>query len=187
MLKCILIFFIVLIFTGCQQALDNLNKSLEETRTNLNSNQNSYGEYKNDREPIPRLNKQETESRYKEMFEKWDAEDKQKALEREKNRKESVVRENNERAKIAEERKIVQKDCQIWLKKSQQEVHSLGVGDNIVTMYDGKAGIIYKIKSVEKNTFLVWNSLMRKNSYVEKNSFIPFSALNKAPSKYCYE
>ena len=39
-MKYIFLLFIIIYFSGCQKALDDLNKSLEESRMNLNSNQN---------------------------------------------------------------------------------------------------------------------------------------------------
>lgn len=187
MLRYISIIFIVLSFTGCQQALDNLNKSLEEARMNSNSNQNEYIQNKNARIPVPRLSEEEVNARNQEMFKRWEEEDKQKKIKYEQERKERQIKEAEQKSKIDSERKKVQSVCQTWLKKSQKEVYSLGIGENIVTMYGGKAGIIYKIKSIEKNTFLVWDGLMRKNAYVAKSSFIPYSSLDNAPSKYCYE
>lgn len=124
---------------------------------------------------------------YKEMYKRWEEEDKQKSIKYEQEKKERKIKEAEQKSKIDSERKKVQNACQTWLKKSQKEVYSLGVGENIVTMYGGKAGIIYQIKSIEKNTFLVWDGFMKKNAYVPKSSFIPFSSLDNAPSKYCYE
>lgn len=187
MLRYISIIFIVLSFTGCQQALDDLNKSLEESRMNLNSNQNEYIQKKNERIPVPRLNEEEVNARYEEMFKRWAEEDKQKSIKYEQEEKERKIKQAEQKSKIDSERKKVQNACQTWLKKSQKEVYSLGVGENIVTMYGDKAGIIYQIKSIEKNTFLVWDGFMKKNAYVPKSSFIPFSSLDNAPSKYCYE
>jgi selenocysteine-specific translation elongation factor len=128
MLKYISIIFIVLSFTGCQQALDDLNKSLEDARMNLNSNnaynsnQNEYIQKKNERNPVPRLNEEEVNARYEEMFKRWAEEDKQKSIKYEQEKKEREIKQAEEKSKIDSERKKVQNACQTWLKKSQKEV-----------------------------------------------------------------
>ncbi len=123
----------------------------------------------------------------KEMQKRLEEEKKQNSIKYEKEKEQRKIKQANEKATIDAERNKVKSACQTWLKKSKEEVNSLGVGDHIVTMYNNKAGIIYKIESVEKNTFLVWDGLMKRYNHFPKTSFIPFSAFDKSPSKYCYE
>ena len=103
----------------------------------------------------------------------------------------------NPSAELLEEEKQIQKDrdnvklvCQNWLNKAKQDVYSLGVGEKIVTMKNGKAISPNTINKVEKNTFLVgtytlWNTYER--FYVQKGDCIPYEALKTAPSPYCYK
>ena len=105
--------------------------------------------------------------------------------------------ENEEKIKLLEEEKQIKKDrdnvkfvCEKWLKKAKQDVYSLGVGEKIVTMKNGKAISPNTINKVEKNTFLVgtytlWNTYER--FYVQKGDCIPYEALKTAPSPYCYQ
>ena len=180
-MKYIFLLFIIIYFSGCQKALDDLNKSLEESRNNSNIRQNKNVEQTNSSFGQDGL------ERIKKSQEKWAEERKQESLKYEKEKEQRKIKQANEKATIYAERNKVKSACQTWLKKSKQEVNSLGVGDHIVTMYNNKAGIIYKIESVEKNTFLVWDGLMKRYNHFPKTSFIPFSAFDKSPSKYCYE
>lgn len=110
-----------------------------------------------------------------------------KRIKRISEKEQTKIKQAEQKSKIDLERKKVQNACQTWLKKSQKEVYSLGIGENIVSMSSGKAGFVYAIKDIEKNTFLVWDGIMKRNAYVPKANFIPYSSLDNAPSKYCYE
>lgn len=87
--------------------------------------------------------------------------------------------------KVQLERDKVKTACDNWLSKSKKAVYSLGVGDRIVDMSSGKAGMIFIIRAVEKNTFLV--KLYDMESYVQKSNYVPYNSISNAPSKYCYE
>lgn len=102
-------------------------------------------------------------------------------IESEKRKKEKLERIKN----IKEERIRVQDDCQKWLEKAHKEVYSLGVGERITIIKDGKTQGSYPIKAVEENTFLI--GLFNQTLYVQKADYIPYGALEKAPSPYCYQ
>lgn len=85
---------------------------------------------------------------------------------------------------VKKERAKVKVACDNWLKQAKKDVYSLGVGDNIVEIIDGKAGIVYQIIAIEKNTFLV--ELLGMRSYVQKINHIPYNSIKNAPSVYCY-
>lgn len=53
-------------------------------------------------------------------------------------------------------------------------------------MMDGKAIVVFKIKSVEKNKFLLYNSF-HGQFYDDKSKYIPRYAIESAPSEYCYK
>lgn len=105
--------------------------------------------------------------------------------------------ENEEKNKLLEQEKQIQKDrdkvklvCEKWLKKAKQDVYSLGVGEKIVIMRNGKAVSTIGITKVERNTFLVgtytlWNTY--ETFYVQKSDSIPYESLKTAPSPYCYQ
>ncbi|CAM3810003.1 hypothetical protein [Arcobacter cloacae] len=105
--------------------------------------------------------------------------------------------ENEEKNKLLEQEKQIQKDrdkvklvCEKWLKKAKQDVYSLGVGEKIVIMRNGKAVSTIGITKVERNTFLVgtytlWNTY--ETFYVQKSDSIPYESLKTAPSPYCYK
>ena len=79
------------------------------------------------------------------------------------------------------ERQRVQGACQAWRSKANKQVYSLGVGDQIVS----KNGIIFIIRGVEANTFLVqWGG---NYVYLQKSECIPYLSINSAPSPYCYK
>ena len=94
-----------------------------------------------------------------------------------KAQKEQQAKLDNEQ----KERKKVQQACQVWKKQINKQVHSLGIGDQIVT----KAGMIYIIRGVEANTFLI--NAGGVGVYVQKSECIPYSSIRTAPSKYCYQ
>ncbi len=134
-MKYIFLLFIIIYFSGCQKALDYLNKSLEESRNNSNIRQNKNVEQTNSSFGQDGL------ERIKKSQEKWAEERKQESLKYEKEKEQRKIKQANE-ATIDAERNKVKSACQTWLKKSKQEVNSLGEGIRIVTMYNNKAGII---------------------------------------------
>lgn len=89
-----------------------------------------------------------------------------------------LEKENNERTKV-------KKDCDKWLANAKKEVNNLGIGDNVVKIKDGKATVVFTIKSVEKNKFLLYNSFYGQ-FYDDKSNYIPRYAIDSAPSAYCY-
>lgn len=124
-MKYIFLLFIIIYFSGCQKALDDLNKSLEESRNNSNIRQNKNVEQTNSSFGQDGL------ERIKKSQEKWAEERKQESLKYEKEKEQRKIKQANEKATIDAERNKVKSACQTWLKKSKQEVNSLGVGDHI--------------------------------------------------------
>lgn len=111
-------------------------------------------------------------------------------IEDDKKEKELEVKLLAEQKQIQNEREKVKDSCKNWLNKSKQNIYNLGVGENVVTINNGKVGATYTINKVEKNTFLVgtytlWNTYER--FYIQKSDLIPASSLQTAPSKYCYQ
>ncbi|OCL86158.1 hypothetical protein [Arcobacter porcinus] len=99
--------------------------------------------------------------------------------------KEKIEKQKREEEKEKKDRAKVKKSCDKWLANAKKEVNKLGIGDNVVKMKDGKATVVFTIKSVEKNKFLLYNSFYGQ-FYDDKSNYIPRYAIDSAPSVYCY-
>ncbi|OCL81985.1 MULTISPECIES: hypothetical protein [Arcobacteraceae] len=99
--------------------------------------------------------------------------------------KEKIEKQKREEEKEKKDRAKVKKSCDKWLANAKKEVNKLGIGDNVVKMKDGKATVVFTIKSVEKNKFLLYNSFYGQ-FYDDKSNYIPRYAIDSAPSAYCY-
>ncbi|MFY4788257.1 hypothetical protein ACOTVV_11200 [Aliarcobacter butzleri] len=121
---------------------------------------------------------QKSQERDRVMTEQRNKEFAQQKIKQDKVNKIKAEQAQSERAKV----KVA---CDNWLKQAKKDVYSLGVGDNIVEIIDGKTGIGYQIIAIEKNTFLV--ELFGMRSYVQKSNHIPYNSIKNAPSVYCYK
>lgn len=107
---------------------------------------------------------------------------------------EDEKKDNERKTKLYEQEKLerdkFRSACQSWLNKARQDVLSLGVGEEVVTIKNEKAVSRYTINKVEKNTFLVGTYTLLntyEKYYVQKTDCIPFKAIQIAPSPYCYK
>ena len=104
-MKYIFLLFIIIYFSGCQKALDDLNKSLEESRNNSNIRQNKNVEQTNSSFGQDGL------ERIKKSQEKWAEERKQESLKYEKEKEQRKIKQANEKATIDAERNKVKSMC----------------------------------------------------------------------------
>jgi hypothetical protein len=107
-MKYIFLLFIIIYFSGCQKALDDLNKSLEESRNNSNIRQNKNVEQTNSSFGQDGL------ERIKKSQEKWAEERKQESLKYEKEKEQRKIKQANEKATIDAERNkdMIEKEMQ---------------------------------------------------------------------------
>lgn len=92
------------------------------------------------------------------------------------------IAEEKEQTRLDNERAKVKKVCDAWKDKATQKVYSLGRGHQVWSKSNGK---VYYIQQAYGNIFEIM--IAGVTFEFTKDSFIPYSELQNAPSKYCYQ